>query len=44
MMFIFRKIMEYKMCPIFFGIMFLVTLLYILQGVFNSYFIAGDCR
>ena len=34
--------MKHKMCPIFLSIMFVVTLFYILQGVFNSYFIADE--
>ena len=32
------------MCPISLSIMFLVTLFYICQGVFRSYFIADEYR
>ena len=32
------------MCRTFLSIMFLVTLFYILQGVFSSYFIEGEYR
>ena len=36
--------MEHKACPVFLSITFLVTLLYILQGVFSSHFIAGEYK
>ena len=32
------------MCPIFLGVMSSVTLFYILQCVFSSYFVAGEYR